>query len=138
MIAPSCYRRIDAALITERWRSMALPRRESELENFLPLSDAAYLVLFALSCDSDRAFLEVIEESAGAQALKRGALVAALERLVQLGLLAETAGSDGERHRVTELGQAVLGAESGRRRRRFDPPAMPKLRLIAGSGRSRD
>jgi DNA-binding MarR family transcriptional regulator len=135
VITPACYRKNDAALITERWRSMALPFGETELESFLPLSDAAYLVLLALARDSDRAFLEVVEESAGARALKAGALVAALDRLVQLGLLAETPDSDGERLRITELGEAVLAAESGRRRRRFDPPAMPKLK-IAGSKHS--
>jgi DNA-binding MarR family transcriptional regulator len=138
VIAPACYRRNDAALITERWRSMALSRGETELESFLPLSDAAYLVLFALARDSDRAFLEVIEESASTRALKSGSLVAALDRLVQLGLLAEMAESDGERHRVTTLGEAVLSAEAGRRRRRFDPPAMPKLKLVAGGRRTRD
>jgi len=138
VIAPACYRRNDAALITQRWRSMALPWGETELETFLPLSDAAYLVLFALaSRDSDRGLLEAIEESASTRALASGALVAALDRLVKLGLLAETAESNGECHRVTELGEAVLNAESGRRRRRFDLPAMPKLKLVAGSKRAR-
>jgi DNA-binding MarR family transcriptional regulator len=143
MIAPACYRKNDAAVITERWRSMGLSRGETELESFLPLSDAAYLVLVALACDSDRAFLEVIEESAGSRALKKGALISALNRLVQLGLLAETAESNGERHRVTALGEAVLTAEAGRRRRGFDPPAMPKLsewpklKLVSGSGSTR-
>jgi hypothetical protein len=137
VIAPACYRKNDAALITERWRSMALSRGETELESFLPLSDAAYLVLFALARDSDRAFLEVLEASVGTHGLASGALVAALDRLVQLGLLAEMQESNGERHRVTALGEAVLSAESGRRRRRFDPPAMPKLKLMSGSRRAR-
>ena len=31
-----------------------------------------------------------------------------------------------------------LSAETGRRSRRFDPPAMPKLKLVSGAKRLRD
>lgn len=132
MIGPAGYRKRDVALIAERSRSMGLARGESELESFLPLSDAAYLVLLAVAPRaSDRGFVEALERTAGGRALPEGALLETLDRLVRLGLLEGVAGSQGERYRVSALGDAVLAAESGRRRRKFDPPVMPKLELLS-------
>jgi hypothetical protein len=132
MIAPACYRRNDVALIAQRSMSMGVAP-QSELEAFLPLNDAAYLVLLALARNSDRGFFAILEATVNTIRLGPGDLTTALDRLVDLGLVAQTDGSDGERHRVTGLGDAVLIAEAGRRRRRFDPPAMPKLKLMSQS-----
>jgi hypothetical protein len=130
MIGPACYRRNDVALIAKRARSIgAAPR--SELEEFLPLSDAPYLVLVALVRNADRAFFATLEATVSSIRIGPGDLVAALDRLIELGLVAETEGSRGDSHRITELGDAVLIAEAGRRQRRFDPPAMPTLELLS-------
>jgi DNA-binding MarR family transcriptional regulator len=130
MIAPACYRRNDVALIAKRLMSMGRAP-QSELEAYLPLNDAAYLALLALARKSDRGFFAIFEATLSAIRLTPGELATALDRLVELGLVAQTDGSDGERHAVTELGDAVLIAEAGRRRRRFDPPAMPTLQLLS-------
>ena len=130
MIAPTCYRRNDVALIAQRARSMGRAP-QSELEAFLPLGDAPYLVLVALVRNADRAFFATLEATVSSIRLGPGDLVAALDRLIELGLVAESEDSGGESHRVTELGDAVLIAEVGRRQRRFDPPTMPKLRLMS-------
>jgi hypothetical protein len=130
MIAPDCYRRNDVALIAKRSMSIGVAP-QSELEGFLPLSDAPYLVLVALVRNADRAFFATLEATVSTIRIGPGDLVAALDRLIELGLVAETEASGGESHRITELGDAVLIAEAGRRQRRFDPPTMPKLRLLS-------
>ena len=115
-----------------------LRRGELELESFLPLSDAAYVVLSALSepRDSARGFLGTIEENVDACALAPGALIAAVDRLVQLRLVrlvVEAEGTEGERYRVTRLGDAVLWAESGRRCRCSDTPTLAWKLLSASN-----
>lgn len=123
MTGPRGYRRQDVALIAERSRSLGGERGTAELGRFLPLNDDAYAALAALA---------PTEEEASAQ----GATGAALEALVELGLLECTAGPGGPTYRVTGLGEAVLFVESGRRQRSFDAPSMPTLEMLVRSRRS--
>jgi hypothetical protein len=135
VIARPCYRRKDLELITGLYRSMGMEAAETELERFLPLSDAAYVVLLALEAQrvSHREFLSALEDSVRTRAPSQGELLAELDRLVAVGLVAVEEGSDesDERYRVTGLGEAVRAVESGRRSRRFDVPTMPTLRALA-------
>jgi DNA-binding PadR family transcriptional regulator len=120
------YRRKDIALIMERSRSTSAPSRDSFPESFLPLSDAAYGVLLALAGPpvSDQGLMEALSENAHIGRLNPGSLRSALGRMAEQGLVHERpesghAAGDGP-YRVTELGYAVLLAESGRRRRGRD------------------
>jgi hypothetical protein len=132
-----CYRSKDVAQIAALSRSLGPLRGELDLESFLPLSDAAFLVLLALGAPtgSEPDILETMEESARARGIAPGILMNALDRLVRLGLLSESDADGNDRYRLTKLGDAVLFAESGRRRRRFDPPPMPRLMVMPGSKR---
>ena len=125
MIEPVRYRRKDIALIMERSRSAASPVRP---ESFLPLSDSAYRILLALAGPplSDQALTEALEETSYMGIHRPGALRTALSRMAEQGLVQEMEPGDldadtGERpYRVTDLGYAVLLADSGRRRRGRD------------------
>jgi hypothetical protein len=133
VIARPSYRSKDLALINDLYRSMGMASEEASLERFLPLSDTAYVVLLALATPgtSDREFLAALERSVRDRAPTRGTLLAQLDRLVELGLVAAETGTGEQRHRVTGLGTVVLSVESGRRSRRFDVPTMPTLRTLA-------
>jgi DNA-binding PadR family transcriptional regulator len=129
MIEPVRYRRKDIALIMERTRSTPGFARDARPESFLPLSDSAYRILLALAGPplSDEALSEALEESSYLGVHRPGALRTTLNRLAEQGLVqeqAEPADPDappGERpYRVTDLGYAVLLADSGRRRRGRD------------------
>jgi DNA-binding PadR family transcriptional regulator len=127
MIEPVRYRRKDIALIMERSRNVEGPSRDSLPESFLPLSDTAYSVLLALAGPplSDRELVEALEGNPHTGWLVPGSLRTMLARLVDQGLVQEPTeladGSPSERpYRVTELGYAVLLADSGRRRRGRD------------------
>ena len=124
MIEPVRYRRKDIALIMERSRSAASPARP---ESFLPLSDSAYRILLALAGPplSDQALTEALEETSYMGIHRPGALRTTLGRMAEQGLVQEAESGDpdapGERpYRVTDLGYAVLLADSGRRRRGRD------------------
>ena len=126
MMEPVRYRRKDIALIMERSRSIDSQSRSSSAESFLPLSDAAYGVLLALAGPAltDQGLLDALNEAAHIGRLLPGTLRSALTRLAEHGLVQErtesVGGSESGSYRVTELGYAVLLAESGRRRRGRD------------------
>ena len=123
MIDSNRYRRKDLALIQERTRALPESARGAQPDWFLPLNDSAYQVLLALSgpalSSGSQGALENAQPS-----LMPGTVRATLARLVEQGLAEEEAlpahapvSARDRSHRVTELGYAVLLAESGRRRR---------------------
>ena len=123
MIDSARYRRKDLALIQERSRALPESVRGAQPDWFLPLNDSAYQVLLSLSgptlSHGSQAGLENAQPT-----MLPGTVRATLARLVEQGLAEEeTASAQGpvtardRGHRVTELGYAVLLAESGRRRR---------------------
>lgn len=91
-------------------------------QSYLPLTAAAYHVLLALGDRSMHgyAMMQAIEEKTGGRdQLLPGSLYATIARMVEDGLLEETAapsGADRRRryYRVTKLGRAVARAESVR------------------------
>ena len=134
MTPPARYRSRDMAAIAQRARAMGNPGAVS-LERLLPLGDAAYVVLLALSAP-DAAERDVVEGLAAEERAWRvepGMLAAAVHDLLGHGLLEMSREEQGERYRVTPLGEVVLHAESGRRRRRYDLPVMPKLEALVTS-----
>lgn len=94
-------------------------------ENFLPLTPAVFHILLALS-DSEKhgyAIMRVVEETTqGRMILGPGTLYGAIKRLLQGGLIVESdirpdpVIDDSRRryYQLTDLGQAVLTAESER------------------------
>jgi DNA-binding PadR family transcriptional regulator len=127
MIEPVRYRRKDIALILERSRTAPGPTRDLRPESFLPLHDSAYRILLALAGPplSDHALTDALEGDGYRVVLRPGSLRATLRRMAEQGLVQEhaEAGDDDGReppYRATDLGYAVLLADSGRRRRGRD------------------
>jgi hypothetical protein len=124
MIQPAPrYRMKDIALIRERSRSIPGDYRLAP-ESFLPLSEPAYQILLALAGPplSDQALAQIVEANSYPGMLMPGTLRTTLARLAAQGLAQEHAADSTDPsaeppYRVTELGYAVLLAESGRRRR---------------------
>jgi hypothetical protein len=118
------YRRKDIDLIMERSRSMAGTSWDWYPGTFLPLDDAAYAVLLALTGPAltEEALMDALSANAEFWKLRRGTLRSALLALAGQGLVRERTDSAADEgpYYVTELGQAVLLAESGRRRRGTD------------------
>jgi len=122
MIEPARYRRKDLALIMERSRALPDAVRGAQPDWFLPLSEAGYHVLLALSgpgLASTGDQLEALETSHPELAEPAHDTLA---RLVEQGLAEEELAPETmvvrePTYRVSELGYAVLLAESGRRRR---------------------
>lgn len=127
MNGPARYRTKDLALIKERSRSFDALSQDPDPECFLPVSQPTYLVLLALAGPPlpDYQLMKALLESAnGKDRLLPGTLIATLGQLACQGLLEEmaepsepAAGPEPRCYRVTPLGEAVLLAESGRRRR---------------------
>lgn len=137
------YRSRDMALIAERARSFGAPFAPVGPGRFLPLDEPSYAVLRSLAGgpfaahDVARILGEIVDESLH---LSPPALKAALGRLIELGLVADgsaergAAADPGPRsYGRTALGEAVMVAESGRRRR----AAPPELGDFLAAGRMR-
>jgi hypothetical protein len=123
------YRRQDVDLIARRSRAMGLALEESDLGRILPLSDAAYLVLLSLGGTrlAERGLAEALGDSRKVLRLTPGTLAAELTRLIEQGLLEDVDGNERKQYRVTELGDAVLFVEAGRRRRRYTLQAAGRI-----------
>lgn len=112
-------------------------------ERFLPLTEAVYHILLALSDGARHGYgilQEVSRRTDGAVALRTGTMYTAIKRLLEQGLLQETEERpdpeyDDERrryYRLTELGGAVVTAEA-RRLRAMVELAVDKAVLGEGS-----
>lgn len=96
-----------------------------EPEQFLPLPTLSYYVLLALASGAAHGWAiikRIAELTEGAANPSSGSLYLAMVRLQDEGLIEESAspqGADARRryYRLTRLGRAVAGAESGRLQR---------------------
>jgi DNA-binding PadR family transcriptional regulator len=103
-----------------------LPRRESNPANLLPLTPLAFSILLALADQKLHGYgiaQRIGERDTGGIALAPGNLYAALDRLIDAGLVERVApatdASDsrrGRQYRITGFGRNVAGLEAARLR----------------------
>ena len=103
-----------------------LPRRESNPANLLPLTPLAFSILLALADQELHGYgiaQRIGERDTGGIALAPGNLYAALDRLIDAGLVERVApatdASDsrrGRQYRITAFGRNVAGLEAARLR----------------------
>ncbi len=92
---------------------------KTEIEKLLPLSPATLHVLLALTGGELHGYgimLEVARQSGGQYRIGPGTLYDNLKKLLGLGLVEEmpAAGEERRRYRLSEMGAAVLAAETER------------------------
>jgi len=99
--------------------------READIDDLLPLPEAAFHILMAVA-DDDRHGYAIIQDVAartdGALKLSPGTLYRSIQRMLEQGLIQETAERpapelDDERrryYRITAFGRAVANAEARR------------------------
>lgn len=111
-------------------------------QDFIPMNPRDYLVLFSLTAEERHGYgivKDVEEQSAGSVKMDPSNLYRALKRLIQQGLVAESEprteqGTERRRYySLTDLGDAVVGAEAQRLARLAD--AARDRQIISGPGR---